>query len=265
MSSFINQLLFLRKPYVGITNVLSSLRQYMYILNSMPMILNSSVPVPKQVPIETSIVIEKPKQIESYITPKLQDSLFWCLFIAVYGYDEYLQIQRNYGVKELEIKKLVAEMVKEKPNSFKLTNHKVTKVAIQEILSELLTSQKETSMLCLISLTIYYNINIVLVNSSNEFMVEFIANKDVELPIFIIKKQEKVYSINVEPLTKDELINKKETMVCLENHLKPLKPISAYKVDDLIDLSTKLGIYNSAEKLKKPDLYEKLSEYMKWK
>jgi hypothetical protein len=211
---------------------------------------------------EPTLVIEKN---DEFITPKLQDSLFWCLFIAVNGYDEYLQINRNYGVKELEIKKSIADMVKEKPSLFKLTNQKITKVAIQEILSELLTSQKETSMLCLIAMSIYYNINIVLVDSTKQFMVEFISNKDVDLPIYMLKKENKTFSVNIEPLSIDKYVQMKATLVSLENYLKPLKSITSYKVDDLICLSQKLGVYNSTENLKKPELYKKLSESMKWK
>lgn len=287
MSTFLNNLLFLRKPYLGLTNILSTMRQYMYILNKTPMILNA--PIQETVPLEprivdtsvknietmpvdlnttndiSTMVPEPQKKVDEYITPKLTDSLFWCVYIATNGYDEYLQIQRNYGMKELEIKKSIADMVKEKPSAFKLTNHKVTKVSIQEILSELLTSQKETSMLCLMAMTIYYNINVILVNSTNQFMVEFFSNKDVELPTYAIRKDDRKYSINVEPLSKERIANMKETMVCLENYLKPLKPMTTYKVDDLIQLATKLGLYKDTEKIKKIDLYEKLSEYMKWK
>ena len=50
---------------------------------------------------------EKPvikKKVVEYIVPKQQDSLFWCFFICAFGYDEYVMVNRNYGVKELEIK-----------------------------------------------------------------------------------------------------------------------------------------------------------------
>lgn len=268
MSSFLNQLFFLKHPYSGVTNILSSLRQYMYILESKPMLMNLPIQTEKLetiIALEPSTTVPSTRPIDKFITPKLQDSLFWCLFIAVNGHDEFLQVNRNYGVKELEIKKKVADLIKEKPNLFKFTNQKVTKVSIQEILSELLTSQKETSILCLIAMTIYYNVNIILINSTKQFMVEFISNKDVELPTYVFQKDDKRFAVNIEAVTKETILDMKETMVCLENYLKPLKPMSSYKVDDLIKLATKIGIYNTDEKLKKPDLYEKLSEAMKWK
>jgi len=263
MSLFLNQLFFLKRHNSGITNILSSLRQYMYILNYKPTVANTLIQPEK---IESLLAIEDKKESsDKFITPKLQDSLFWCLFIAVNGYDEFLQVNRNYGVKELEIKKKVADMVKEKPNFFKFTNQKVTKASIQEILSELLTSQKETSILCLIAMTIYYNVNIILINSTKQFMVEFISNKDVELPTYVFQKDDKRFAVNIDQVTKETILDMKETMVCLENYVKPLKPMSSYKVEDLIKLATKIGLYNPDEKIKKPDLYEKLSEAMKWK
>jgi hypothetical protein len=241
----------------------------MYILDSKPMLLNLQTQTEK---LKSFIATETPstkvtmtRPIDKFIMPKLQDSLFWCLFIATNGYDEFLQVNRNYGVKELEIKKKVADLVKEKPNLFKFTNQKVTKVSIQEILSELLTSQKETSTLCLIAMTIYYNVNIILINSTKQFMIEFISNKDVELPTYVFQKNDKRFAVNIDQVTKETILDMKESMVCLENYIKPLKPMSTYKVEDLIKLATKIGVYNQDEKLKKPDLYEKLSEAMKWK
>jgi hypothetical protein len=291
MSSFLNGLFFIRRPFKGLTSILMNLQQYMFILNNTPLILNQQEITPTvgglinahsptveiaatdHVNVSESTVLaermtdvlEVKPIVEEYITPKLNDSLFWCLYIAINGYDEYLQIQRNYGVKELEIKKSIAELVKTKANLFKLTNYKVTKVSIQEILSELLTSQKDTSMLCLIAMTIYYNINVILVNATNQLMVEFISNAESELPTYVLRKQDKQYSINIEPISQERRTIMKESMICLENYTKPLKPISNYKADDLINIAKKLGVYNDAEKLKKHDLYEKISECMKWK
>jgi hypothetical protein len=260
---------------MGISSILSNLRQYMYILNSTPLILNA-IPVASAVSVTSTtepvnisqgvpVSVPVPVSTNEYITPKLSDTLFWCIFIAVNGYDEYLQIHRNYGVKELEIKKLVADMAKNSPHLFKLTNYKITKVAIQEILSELLTSQKDTSMQCFIAMLIYYKINAILVNSTKEFMIEFISNKDSELPTYILNKDGKNYSINIEPVSKEQIENMKETMICLENYSKPLKSVSSYKTSDLTQLAKKLGVYDETEKLKKPELYEKITEYMKWK
>ena len=37
---------------------------------------------------------------QDYITTTHKDCLFWSLYIAKYGYNDYMQIQVNYGVKK---------------------------------------------------------------------------------------------------------------------------------------------------------------------
>ena len=89
----------------------------------------------------------EPRVQRSLITPRQPDTLFWCLYIIRHGYNDYLQIDRNYGVKELEEKQHILEFVKENKVNMKNTNYKITNVAIQEIMSELMTQQKQTSFL----------------------------------------------------------------------------------------------------------------------
>ena len=104
-----------------------------------------------------------------------------------------------------------------------------------------------------------------MVNDTNKSMVEFMANKENELPTYILKKKDKHYSINIVPVTIENIADMRETLICLENYTKPVRPMSSYKVDELIELGKKVGIYNEDEKLKKPELYEKINEYLKWK
>jgi len=206
-------------------------------------------------------------QPSELITPSQTDTLFWCIYIAVYGYNDYIQIDRNYGVKELEIKKKVAEELQTNPNKLKNTNTKITKIAIQEILSELLTSQKETSIICLIALSVHYNINITLVDPTKSFYLEYIANKDdTETPTYILHKDTfGKYTIKMEPLVGEQLTNFKSNMICLENHTKPLKAISNYKVDELKILCKTVGLFDETKKYKKEELYDLVSEKIRWK
>jgi len=200
------------------------------------------------------------------VTPKQKDTLFWCVYIAINGYNDYLEIERNYGVKELEIKKQIADFMIANASKLKNTNVKITKVSIQEILSELLTSQKETSILCLIAMTVFYNINILLVDPTKKHYLEYISNKDVENPTFILYKDTYGnYSLKQDSFGANELQEFKLDKVCLENHLKPLKSISTYKTDDLESLSKKIGLYDESKKYKKNELYNLISETIAWK
>ena len=200
------------------------------------------------------------------VTPKQKDTLFWCVYIAINGYNDYLEIERNYGVKELEIKKQIADFISANASKLKNTNVKITKVSIQEILSELLTSQKETSILCLIAMTVFYNINILLMDPTKKYYLEYISNKDVENPTFILYKDTYGnYSLKQDSFGANELQEFKSDKVCLENHMKPLKSISTYKTDDLESLSKKIGLYDESKKYKKNELYNLISETIAWK
>lgn len=297
MSSFLNNLFFIQpknKP------ILERLRKYMFYKdvsgNASPLAQLSDVSlasVPEHVReiIEQNIAQDESNQLGSIdesvpilentisdpepepepepiqtCTPTQQDTLFWCIYIANHGYAEYLQITRNYGVKELEIKKQVADHIQKNPNKMKQVNTKITKIMIQEILSELLTSQKETSLLCLYGLVVFYNMNVILVDPTERFMVDFISDKTAESPTFVLYKDSYgKYKINTQPLTLDQISELRTKMTSLENYTKPLKPVSQYKLYELEDLAKKLGIYNETKKYKKNGLYEELAAVCMWR
>jgi hypothetical protein len=215
-------------------------------------------------PVEIKETIpEKPK--EELITPKQSDTLFWCLFIIHFGYDEYLEVDRNYGVKELEVKKCIGEYLTANQHVVKNANVKITKACVQEILSELLTSQKDTSMNTLMAILFYYKINLIMVNSTRLLMLEFISDRDAELPYYVVYKDTYgKYSVRCDALTSEEVQEIKNKTICLESYLKPLKSVATYKVDELEDMAKKMGIYESNKKYKKTDLYQDISEACTW-
>jgi hypothetical protein len=299
MSNFLNSIFFIKKEHLNINNVLNVLRKFMFtkinqaaiilrsryeVMNIQPNIiakplaivdsteniayLSISEPIVK-VPVEFTNAIKdnlvNTAASEELISPKQNDTLFWCLFIIHFGYGEYLEVDRNYGVKELEVKKQIGEFITKNPHAMKSTSTKMTKAAVQEILSELLTSQKETSMNSMMAILVYYKINLIMVNSTKLLMLEFVADKDNELPTYVLHKDAYgKYSVKTEPLTTDEIADMKNKMICLESYLKPLKAISNYKVEELEELAKKMGIYEKNKKYKKNDLYQEISEACAW-
>lgn len=213
---------------------------------------------------ETPVLVTK-EAIQS-IQPKQTDTLFWCLYITIFGYNDYLEVSRNYGVKELDIKKQVADFLQSCPSAFKQTNIKITKVAIQEIRSDLLTSQKETSILCLLAMTVKYKINVILVDPSDRFYLEYYYDTSSNDSIFIIQKDSfGKYKLQSEPLIKEMIATWKENRIALESYLKPLRAISLYKVTELEELARKVGVLDEKKKYKKADLYNDISEVLRWR
>jgi len=302
MSNFLNSIFFIKREHLNINNVLNVLREFMFTkINQAAILLRSRYDVINMQsnsltrPFEKSLaimdcteniayleiheplvkvpVVFTPLQEctntivikEELISPKQNDTLFWCLFVIHFGYGEYLEVDRNYGVKELEVKKQIGDFITKNPHSIKSTSTKMTKAAVQEILSELLTSQKETSINSMMAILVYYKINIIMVNSTKLLMLEFIADKDAELPTYVLYKDTYgKYSVKSEPLTDIEIADMKNKMICLESYLKPLKSISNYKVEELEELAKKMGIYEKNKKYKKTDLYQEISEACTW-
>jgi hypothetical protein len=224
-----------------------------------------SIDSPVLVPVQESVPLQS-HQIE-YLSPTHQDTLFWCIYIAVFGYDDYLQVSRNYGVKELEVKQKVGNWIQKNPGKMKEANIKITKVAIQEILSELLTSVKETSIISMVGMIVFFKINVILVDSTGALMLEFKASKDNDsYPTIVLYKDTfGKYKLRADSLNHEQAVEFKQTMVCLESHLKPLKPLSTYHIDDLKNIARRLGGFDETYKYKKNELYDELNESMKWK
>jgi hypothetical protein len=82
------------------------------------------------------------KPTNPFIQPAQGDTLFWSIYMAIHGFNEYSQIARNYGVAELNEKQKISEYISKNPELFKHTNHKLTKVLLKEIMSDFMTNQK---------------------------------------------------------------------------------------------------------------------------
>ena len=206
--------------------------------------------------------------IDEYSCPDKPDTLFWCIYIAANGYDEYLQVDRNYGVKELEIKKLVAESIQKNSQLLKASNIKVTKIAIQEILSELLTMQKETSFNCLLAMIAYYKLNVLLIDSNERCYLEYISNTESEneIPTYALYRDTfGKYKLRVSPLSTDWIMEFKSKTTRLESQIKPLRAASTYKTEELEGLAKKVCSLDPSKKYKKPELYDLISETIRWK
>ena len=200
----------------------------------------------------------------STLTPAQADSLFWCIYIAIHKYDEYLMVHNKHNMLELEWKQKLSKQITECPSKLKQSNHKVTKANIQEILSDFMTAPYKTNMLCVIAITVYYNIHIIIMNSTNNMRMEFVTDAADALPIdtYVIYKNERNhYSICPEPAAADELARIRTSSLLIENNEKPLKSIGSYKVDELIQYAKLFGVYNDHEKYKKNELHDIVGEY----
>lgn len=250
----------------SITTIMSLLNPYMLTIN------NKSIS-PKQnietqvskldiVPESQPISAEQPYDNKiSTLTPAQADSLFWCIYIAIHKYDEYLMLHNKHNMLELEWKQKLSKQITDCPSKLKQSNHKVTKANIQEILSDFMTAPYKTNMLCVIAITVYYNIHIIIMNSTNNMRMEFLTDTLPADTYVIYKNERNHYSICPEPASSAELARIRTNSVLIENNEKPLRSIGSYKVDELIQYAKLFGLYNDHEKYKKNELHEIVGEY----
>jgi len=234
-----------------------------------PPIPTPSIPTP---PIPTCYVKPPPKSTAEWFEPVQSDSLFWCVYTFVNGYSEYLMIGSKYANREIEEKQKFFAFFKKCPKILKTTNCKITNQQTDEILSEMLSMNDQTSFLGIIALVVYYKINILLVHDTKKMYLSFHLMEDdnEQQPhnqktcvLYKHPKSNKRYKMKMYAEDAETISTIKNTMLCLESYMKPLRAISTYKVSELEEIAEKLEI--EVSKMKKQELYANIQEYCVWK
>ena len=267
MNEFCNNLFFYDKPPIELSQIITSLKPHMYTNDT---ILPDKTP-PKEVniiepqkPPEQNLP-EKAKLVPiDTISPNKKDSLFWCLYIISYGYSDFMQVTRNHRVRQLEVQKEVIDLIQKNKNIMKNTNMKFTNVATQELTSDLLSITKDINYCVAMALCVLYKININLIDREKGVYIKFVSNTDIELPTYAIYREDTYrYSVDIEPLTSDKMENMNE-LICLESYLTPLKKISNYKINELMETASQLGLLNDDKKYKKKEIYDLIYNKIRW-
>ena len=183
------------------------------------------------------------KKVE-YFTPSQSNSLFWCFYIIYNGFASY-EYESNYFTAEQQFKIQTIEKVKRGENKAALKEHKISKSCFESGLM----GDKNINAKTLYALCLCYNLNIFYVYKNTYY--EMITN--IEKPIHIISFNTETnnFSIRlpVDMQAKETLIEHteymekiKESYWKLDNLEKPLRPITVYSVNDLINICSKLVI-----------------------
>lgn len=188
------------------------------------------------------------------------NSIFWSIFIEIYGYVAYAQIGSRYSNSELDEKQKIISYLKSNSNLFKTGNNKITKAEIQEIYSEFMTLQSNTTLLGVIGLSIYYKAQILLVNKEKNLYYD-IHHDNYDRTIILIKNP-RIHRKQVYELGDVEDIDL-GSMFKMESIKRPLKAISNYKQSEL---QTIYETYfhkssNPIGHMKKPELYSTIVEH----
>jgi len=195
---------------------------------------------------------------QTFYAKGCQDSLFWSLYIAKYGYNEFLRVGSNNGKLELKEKQAAVDCIHSigAVKMSELFQHKLTKVFVNELISELLTKPK-MSYSGVYAICAYYQCQVCIVDLEKNTYLHF-ANSFPDSYILYKNPQKKQsYFVDIGHQIMS-LENIQKTMYCLVHYDKPLKSISNYTVSQLEDLAEQVGV-TVLPKMKKQVLFEALA------
>jgi hypothetical protein len=190
---------------------------------------------------------QKQEHIQSSIfVPREKDSLFWCLYIMKHGQTEYnLQEHRNY-IMEKKIKIDYVEQIRKDKQLMK-----TYKFATLSHLESNLANDDKIDVSTFLSLCVLENLNVLIVNKKTYF--ELLMNDTLEMHT--------IHSLDNRKHGYSSVAADKQNLLQIDNISKPLKAISAYKVQDLLNFCEKLKIETDVKKKSKNELYESLVQY----
>jgi len=266
----------------GVDEVFSDLQPFMYkpiervilpVENVFVEVVPPKVEVsPKISKVEVSPKKPIPPKVETKRAPpslffsNKEDTLFWAIYIQVYGYAAYLDIGVKYKNVEMEEKQKMVIHIKANAASYKTaTNYKLTGVEIQEIMSDLMTNRK-TSLLTVYAMAIYYKLSIVLIKDILYYDYS-VHGTEESVEIYFKHGKYGLYIVDENVPAFD-----KTAAFRLESVHKPLRGVGSYKVaqlEEIFDKVVKPGLLNTEDlsmftKMKKGDLYEAIVKRCVW-
>ena len=276
---------------------IDTLREYSYVVTSEPELV---VKEPEPVVLELEQKPDLLHKIEQQCmkATHVQDGLFWSIYIAHYGYGEYLRNKYNYGKLEVREKQQVADFILS--NGLKKTNYQVTRSFCGEMVADL-TSLPRMGFSGLIGMCAYYKSDIYIVDIVKHTYLSFLhlssfktptpwaemseerrtdcaslirngVNTDDSVhdtivlyknPLHTKKFASNEYFIDI-GMTVQSIEEIQKNYYALEHYLKPLKGISTYLKTDLEKIAEKTVFQEKPEMTihSKQELYNAILMYL---
>jgi len=207
------------------------------------------------------------KDINHIFYPKQKDSLFWSFYIMVYGDVAYELIQPINLVSEKKIK--IEYIEKIRLNKALLKQHKYA--TLTHIENQLLNEQR-IDIKTFFSLCVLEKMNVFYIHKKTYYDLQMNKddnNIDTNNSTYILyssinPKINNQLKYGFELGISEKIENFKKEFFHIENLEKPIKSISGYKLNELLEYCKQLGIetMNQNNKTKnKKELYESLIQY----
>jgi hypothetical protein len=222
---------------------------------------SSSSKMSVSLPCEPSIGFHRDRMMEFVISPSgaASDSLLWIAYIMIYGLEKFETIE-NYYTESNTFKFDLVEMIRK--NKPILKANKIKLSGLEENLVHKPFIHLETMQ----AIVLCKNISLCIVQERKYYEIQNGASSGGAI-IEKIKGKYILYACP-EKIKNEYLQYIRENYWLMESISAPIRPISAYKLQDLIDISTKLGLpvvniipgkfgsIGTEKRKTKPELYE---------
>uniref|UniRef100_A0A6C0B0K5 Uncharacterized protein n=1 Tax=viral metagenome TaxID=1070528 RepID=A0A6C0B0K5_9ZZZZ len=199
---------------------------------------------------------EEKKEVERFFIPKEKDQLFWCYFIIHHGFIKYEYPGTTSFVNEKTEKFKCIDLLRLNKQQLKIKKIK----NIKEDVEDELANKQSIGMKTFIALCVASNINIMYIHKYKRFEIIFDETQPIHVVHCIPNKDLSYFNYKYEMNpTKEQIEEYRNTLFSWENVDKPLKAMSAYKLNELQDLCEKFKFDKDTLKQKtKKELYEYL-------
>jgi hypothetical protein len=186
--------------------------------------------------------------------PDVHDSLFWSFYIMKNGQEEYESLGKINIVIERKIKIEYIERLRESKQLLK-----TYKTAPLTHLENVLLNEKQIDIKTLIALCVIEGISFMYIYKNTYFEMNIDADESTQIHAIVRMDMPTKYGYKMIQDAKPI----RESFYKIDNMNKPLKSMSAYKLDELVVFCNKLGMVqvNDGKKANKKCLYEMLVQY----
>ena len=197
-------------------------------------------------------------------TPNVKnDTLLWCAYIMIHGIEKFDCVENHY-IESNTFKFQMVEYIRTK--KVLLKPHKISVSSVEESLVHKPYINLETFQ----AIAVCYNLSVCIIQDRKIFEV---GRSDNDKNTFILEKIRGKFGVYIGMSVRDKtafLGNVREKYWSMENITSPIRSISAYKLQDLIDICRKLEISEtkvvlgefgsivSEKKKTKSELYEEI-------
>jgi len=204
----------------------------------------------KEVVVEKEIVTNTTIVAPTFFIPLQKDTLFWIYYVIKNGFSSYEYPGNTSYSNEKTEKFSLIELIRAKKDLLKTKKIKNLKEHVEDELA----NRERIGMKTFIALCIISGINVLFIHRRKCFHLLDDKNGSTVHVVHMLSPISFQYELDV---TQEKIAYYQNELFTWESVDKPIKAISNFKVDELLELCKQLGLtIDKTKKLGKKDLYE---------